>query len=465
MSGVSLQTSYTASTRVALSNNMQKASLAAIAMSTGNAITHAYQDPTGLAIGSNMKSNYEILSIIANGIEQSQSMLYIAEDGLKSAYNVVTQMNQVLARAKLGYMTDDLIQKTLSPTYQQLKAEINRIADSIEFNGQKLLNGSGGISNAPVATASQIATSPTYEFSSSSVSLANIVLTGIVGTTNAGNLTGITPSNINVDLGTIAYDSTTGTTTITDATIILSGATLTDINNDTCIATVTLTGVTLSTANAPASGVITGPLTIGSIGGSSVLITNTSGGITSIGGFTVGGATNTSATIDSIETYYPLTGGILSTSTFNFVTGADLNNSTVKVSLPNIKLNNSNSGVIGIISALNTKYNINPSNPSDLTNLMSAFDADNDIPLIQALADELITQLDNIGAYQSRFINISSQLSTAVEQVDLAQGVILNTDLSKEIEIFTRSSVETNVAIAMLKNLNSLLQSLQNLVV
>ena len=464
MSGVSLRTSYTASTRVALSNNMQEASRAAIAMSTGNAITHAYEDPTGLAIGSNMKANYDVLSIVATGIEQSQSMLYIAEDGLKAAYNIVTQMNQVLARAKLGYMTDDLIQKTLSPTYRQLKAEINRIADDIEFNGQKLLNGSGGTQNA--ATVSTVATTPTYDFSDSSVSLADIGLTATGTLNTTGTISSITnPSSITVDGGAITYDSTNGTT-VTGATIVISGATITDSTGNTCIATVTLTGVDLSTTTTPASGAINDALTIDMTNAtSSVNITNSSGGITSITTFSATAATNVASTIDNIYTYYPLTGGVGATSEFQFVTGADLTASIVKVDFPNIRLTNSNSGIQGIISTLNTQYNINSNDPSDLTELTGSADADLDIPIVQALADELITQLDNIGAYQQRFMNISSQLSTAVEQIDLAQGAILNTDLSKQIENFTRASVETNVSIAMLKNLNALLQSLQNLVV
>ncbi len=491
MSGVSLNTSYTASTRVALSDNMQEASRAAIAMSTGNAITHAYEDPTGLAIGSSMRAEYDVLSIVATGIEQSKSMLYVAEDGIKSVYNSVTQMNQILARAKLGYMTDELIKNTLAPTYVQLKNEVNRIADAITFNGQNLLNGTGG--KVTIATRSTVQATPTLGFTSAEVLLPNIKLgAGITASVNGGAAGAISfnggneiTSNVQLSGGTISASSTA--VTISGATLTISGVTISDAtaapNTKTCTADVKLSNVTITItpdSMTPTDGVLSTAtatktvvtqfdaskeLSISNIQGTGSAFIQTITGITGAAYTpTVVNAANKVTQVNTVDAYYPLTGGIGGKSTFEFVTGSDLNHSIIDVDFPNVKLSDA-SGMAGLVSTLNTNYFTDTSAPTDLTNLTSRADADTDIPLVAALADQLIIFLDNIGAYQKRFMNIQSQLTTSVEQLDLAQGAILNTDLAKETENFGRASVKVNVAIAMLNNLNESMKQLERLVV
>ena len=127
-----------------LSKNVNDSMRSSVAMATGYAILHACEDTTALAIGSSMQGGLNVLNIVEKGIEQSQSMLYIAEAGIKAIHDTVTQMNQISAKAKLGFMNKELIEETLSASFMQLKAEIDRIANSVDFNGQKLLNGTGG---------------------------------------------------------------------------------------------------------------------------------------------------------------------------------------------------------------------------------------------------------------------------------------------------------------------------------
>ena len=72
--------------------------------------------------------------------------------------------------------------------------------------------------------------------------------------------------------------------------------------------------------------------------------------------------------------------------------------------------------------------------------------------------------MNDVGAYQKRFINITEQLNTSVEKLDVAQGAILNADLPSESEIYAKSSVKVNIAIARLNSQNQMLQNLQKIV-
>ncbi len=472
---VSLSTSYTVATRQALSTSLNEAAMAATKMSTGENITHAYEDPTGLAIGSNMRSQLDVLNVVKTGIDQSQSMLYIAEAGLQAIHNTYSQLNQVLAKAKLGYMTDDLVEKTLSPTYNQLKAEMNRIADSVDFNGQKLFNATGGkITKGTVSTLNT--SNAQYIFADASeLSLGGFALTGIEASVNgaAAAAVTITSGSVSILSGSITYTGS-DTVSIKGATIFIKGADIDDGTNgcnadcvlsnvDINISNVTYDPATqiLSTTTAPTFTTTNASVTFNSVVpvGASGITSLTNGAIPTIGTPLVA----TSASIDNVSKIIPLIGGKNSFSAFQFVTGTDLNRSIVEVSFPNLRLTSANN-IPGIISTINVPNNTATAAPTGLTSLLSIADANTDIPLVAQLLSEVVEYLDALGAYQQRFLNISEQLGTSVEQLNLAQGAIMNADLAEQSEKFARDNVKVQVAISVIGQMTQSMQALQRLV-
>lgn len=488
---VTINTSNTTPIKQALSNSLTAAASAATKMATGEQFQHFFEDPTSNAIGLNMRSDLSVLNTVLKGIEQSQSMLYIAESGAKSIYNTVNDMKGILAQAKLGYMTDALVQTTLSPTYVQLKAEINRIADSVNFNGQTLINGQGGAKNA--GTSSAAASTATYNGSSTSVvtlpayASNATAITGISASVNGGasgavtfSTAGLTPT---VTGGSVSFDAS-GNAIITGATLTFAGTTISDgaTPADTGTGALTISGVNLKFASGFtfANGVITATAapTITNTGATaltasnfSFALTGTTGTVTSVGALSFSAAgtaptitsfTATGASINNITQTYALSGGVGATSAFSFVTGSDLNTEIIQFNLPNMRLN-TNDGVLGMINVVNTDQNILSAAPIDLTNLQTIADANTDIPLIEAMLQKIIGQLDQLGAYETRLINVQIQLQSNVQQVDTAQGVFMNSDLANQTENFTKANVKTNVAISCLKNLSNSLQSLQQL--
>jgi len=476
---VSINMSLTGPIRQSLSNSLSEASRSGIAMATGDAILHAYQDPTGLAIGSSMKSEYNVLSIITTGMEQSQSMLYIAEAGIKDAYKVVTEMYEILARAKLGYMTNDLIENTLSKTYQQYKDELDRIADSVDFNGQKLLNGTGGTVDLGLR-----ATIGDANYNYDKVDLAlggTYTLTDGTGTINgvSGALK-FKPNNMTITGGTLVRSATGGTggtgatNTLKDAQIEIdvqvTGTTGT-ANGATGTTTIKIQGVDISftSTSGDLSGATTPTIRLPAnpVVQTSPVKGTGSTPINSLTGVKLGTGADavkaTTVTASNVVTTYPTSGGRQSSSSFKFVTGTNFNQDVIQTSFPNIKLGTSK-GVIGMVESLNIQDSNSGVPQKNLTNLKNSQDADTDAPVVRALMEKFITCLDDVGASQARFINIINQLQTSCEELDNAQGAILNSDLAKEAENFARASTEVTIAISTLQRQISLLEDLTRIV-
>jgi len=467
--------SFTGPIRQSLSDSLSEASRSGVAMATGNAILHAYQDPTGLAIGSSMKSEYNVLSIITTGMEQSQSMLYIAEAGIKDAYKVVTEMYEILARAKLGYMTDDLIENTLSKTYQQYKDELDRIADSVDFNGQKLLNGTGGTVDlglkATIGDANYNYDKATLSLEPKGVTLADG--TGIVNGGASGKIS-FKPNSIKISGGTLTHSATAsgaagGNNILQDAQIEID-VQVKSANGETGVTTIKIQGVEisftsktgdLSGATDPKIKLPTTPV----IQTSPVKGTGSTP-IHSLTGVTLA-ATDavkaTGITASNVVTTYPTSGGRQSSSAFKFVTGTNFNQDVIQTSFPNIKLG-THKGVIGMVESLNIQDSNSGVAQKNLTDLKTSQDADIDAPIVRALMAKFITCLDDVGASQARFINIINQLQTSCEELDNAQGAILNADLAKEAENFARASTEVTIAISTLQRQISLLEDLTRIV-
>jgi len=477
MSAVSTQNSVTASTRNTLSYKLAEATRAGQALATGKAIQSASQDTTGLAIGSNLRSNYDTLNVVLTGIKQSQSMLYIAEQGLRSAYDTATQMTQVLAKAKLGFMNDDLIRTTLSPTYVALKAEIDRIANAVNFNNQTLLNGDRTNPNSTRYKASTVTqnTNPDWKSAQTSISIpvGTVISTdGLsVSIDGAAATTGIkidADSASTAEVINVANYSNSGTkTALTDASFILRNVKVSWVSGGTAKegrTDITITNQDLAiNSTAIAQNMITGTMddvTIAATpaGGKPVMLTNfrikdTDGTYkrSNTTGATIGAGkelnlSGATGTIENVVQQYTLSGGRLGQTKFNFVTGTDLNNSVIQVEFPDITLSH-------LIPALTTANYTQDVAPATLTMLGSEAEADQDIALVQSLVNTLVVELGKVGAQQKRFLNMTNQLETQLEETFKAQGEILNTDIAKTTEDFARANLETVIAINMIKQL------------
>jgi flagellin len=111
-------------------------------LSTGLRINRGSDDPSGLIASEILRGEKTALTAaIANGQRASQ-VISTAEGALNEVSSLLSQMEELVSSAanKSGQSSDEVAAKQLQ--VDSILSTINRIADSTEFEGMKLLNGS-----------------------------------------------------------------------------------------------------------------------------------------------------------------------------------------------------------------------------------------------------------------------------------------------------------------------------------
>ena len=109
-------------------------------LSSGLRINRAADDAAGLAISNRMNNQVRGMQQANRNVQQGNNMLQTAEGGLNEISNILGRMRELSVQsASDGVNADD--RASIDLEFQQLKAEITRIADSTEYNNTKLLNG------------------------------------------------------------------------------------------------------------------------------------------------------------------------------------------------------------------------------------------------------------------------------------------------------------------------------------
>lgn len=110
-------------------------------LSSGKKINTAADDAAGLAIANRMTSQIRGLDRAVANANDGISLVQTAEGALDESTNILQRMRELAIQSANGIYSD-ADRSTLDAEVQQLKAEVDRIADTTTFNGQKLLDGS-----------------------------------------------------------------------------------------------------------------------------------------------------------------------------------------------------------------------------------------------------------------------------------------------------------------------------------
>jgi flagellin len=112
-------------------------------LSSGLRINSAKDDAAGLAISNRMTSQVRGLDQAIRNANDGISLIQTAEGALQETTNILQRMRELAIQSANGiYSNAD--RKTLDAEVQQLISELDRIAESTSFNGQKLLDGTLG---------------------------------------------------------------------------------------------------------------------------------------------------------------------------------------------------------------------------------------------------------------------------------------------------------------------------------
>lgn len=145
--------SLNAQRNLGVSNNKQQSSLEKLA--SGTRIARAADDAAGLAISEKMRADIRSLRQDGRNANDGISMVQVAEGGMNEVSNILTRFRELSIQASSDTIGDKE-RGFINKEVEQLRNEIDRIAQTTEFNGRKLLVGDGssleiqvGLNNSP----------------------------------------------------------------------------------------------------------------------------------------------------------------------------------------------------------------------------------------------------------------------------------------------------------------------------
>ena len=112
-------------------------------LSSGLRIATAADDAAGLGISERMRSDIRSFGVASRNAQDGISMVQTAEGALNEVSDLLGRMRELSMQSANGTLSDD-DRATLDNEFQQVVSEIDRIAETTEFNGVKLLDGTNG---------------------------------------------------------------------------------------------------------------------------------------------------------------------------------------------------------------------------------------------------------------------------------------------------------------------------------
>jgi flagellin len=147
-------------------------------LSSGERITRASDDAAGLAISEKLRGHIRGLRQAKRNSDDGISLIQTAEGGLNEISSIIIRLRELSIQAASDTVGDT--ERGFSNIeFQNLLEEVQRISQGSEFNGRKLLNGSGGVVEIQVG----IHNDPTndrikYDSSSTDSTIESLGLTG-----------------------------------------------------------------------------------------------------------------------------------------------------------------------------------------------------------------------------------------------------------------------------------------------
>lgn len=109
-------------------------------LSSGLRINRAADDAAGLAISERLRTQVNGLNQAQRNVQDGISVMQTADGGLDETHAILQRMRTLAVQAANGTNSKDNLQQ-IQAEMNQLMKEIDRIADSTQFNGHPLLDG------------------------------------------------------------------------------------------------------------------------------------------------------------------------------------------------------------------------------------------------------------------------------------------------------------------------------------
>ena len=196
----------------ALAKNLEK-------LSSGYKINRAGDDAAGLAISEKMRAQITGLKTAQKNAKDGISLVQTAEGALTEVHDMLNRMVDLADQSANGTYDDETDRANLQKEFDALRSEIDRIADSTNFNGIKLLDGSLSGGGGGSATVSNIST--TLDTSPVAATAGSYATTALTGGAKDGEKMSFSVAlnngqSVNIEL-TVKKDDTGNTGKLVDA--------------------------------------------------------------------------------------------------------------------------------------------------------------------------------------------------------------------------------------------------------
>ena len=111
-------------------------------LSSGLRINRAADDAAGLAISEGLRAQVNGTKQAVLNAQNGISVVQTAEGALTETHSILQRMRTLSVQAANGGALSSAAQKNVQDEVTELQTELTRIANTTQFNGQKLLNGS-----------------------------------------------------------------------------------------------------------------------------------------------------------------------------------------------------------------------------------------------------------------------------------------------------------------------------------
>ena len=175
-------------TQNAISKNDRSMSTAMAQLSTGSRINGAKDDAAGLAISSRMTSQINGLNQSVRNANDAVSFLQTADGALIEVENMLQRMRTLAVQASSETNTT-ADQAALQIEFAALRTEIDRVANDTQWNGEDILDGTGGTSGVYSfqigANASQTLSVTMASFDDAGANVSGIASSSLAATSTA----------------------------------------------------------------------------------------------------------------------------------------------------------------------------------------------------------------------------------------------------------------------------------------
>lgn len=446
-------------------------------LSSGMRINSAKDDAAGLAISDRMNSQIKGMTQATRNANDGVSMAQTAEGALSSSGDILQRVRELAVQSS-NSSNSASDRKALQTEVTQLTSELNRIANTTEFNGQKLMDGSMGTANFQVgANAGQLISMTGSNFTTSTYGNNRL---------DASSMQAATGQSNGVATGTMTINGSSGSKDVTVAADASAKSVVANINKASGDTGVTATAKTEALLAATPNKSFTFEL---SSDNATAVTVSFSVGEDSANGYAAAvSAFNSQSAKTGVTASYDADGGGLKLTQAD---GEDIklkNKSTDTASTATLATYDAAGAVLTggvtvddtdgataagrIVLDSESSFSVADASGFDLaggtstgsSELKSVADLDIStfegaqlaIKTADAALASVNSQRAEYGALQSRFESAISNLSSSTENLSASRSRIVDTDFASETAKLTRGQILQQAGTSMLAQANSL---------